>query len=100
MSIRQVRKPASKAGECQGCGDGGTVTVFTFSGAAQLGNWETRICDHCLAAMGVPVREHPHLVMYQGTGQWSALYVDGQLAKYGDHDYVHEHLFKILNQGL
>lgn len=35
-------------------------------------------------------------VIYSGSEEWSALYVDGKLEKYGDHYLVEEHLRLLL----
>jgi hypothetical protein len=32
----------------------------------------------------------PRFVIYQGTGEWSALYVDGKLDTVGDHYRIYE----------
>lgn len=34
--------------------------------------------------------------LYEGTGEWSALYEDGKIVTYGDHENVHEKLFNLL----
>lgn len=39
----------------------------------------------------------PELVMYRGSGEWSALYVDGTLERVGDHYYVEERIFELLS---
>ena len=37
----------------------------------------------------------PSLVRYEGSGEWSALYVDGRLDVYGDHYLIEERISEL-----
>lgn len=42
--------------------------------------------------MSAGMNPNSKYVIYSGSGEWSALYVDGQLVKSGDHYLVDEHI--------
>jgi guanyl-specific ribonuclease Sa len=42
------------------------------------------------------VQDVSEYVIYQGTGEWSALYVDGKLERVGDHYLIDERLQELV----